>query len=105
VTLRIRFHELVDIDLLNAWSWYEDQGDGLGDRFLDAVAATVGRVSRWPDVGTPVLRDDSGRIIERKIPTTGFPYSVRYRVLGDRLVVMAVLHQRRHPDFGADRQV
>jgi hypothetical protein len=32
------------------------------------------------------------------------PYTVRYRLIDDRLVVMAVLHQQRHPDFGLDRE-
>jgi plasmid stabilization system protein ParE len=52
----------------------------------------------------PVLRDDNDEIIERKVPAGGFPYAVRYRILGDRLLVMAVLHQNRHPNFGDGRQ-
>jgi plasmid stabilization system protein ParE len=51
-----------------------------------------------------MLRDDNDGIIERKVPADGFPYSVRHRVRGDRLVVMAVLHQHRHPNFGTERQ-
>jgi plasmid stabilization system protein ParE len=104
VSLRVEYHELVDLDLSNAWHWYEDQEEGLGDRFLGAVHATVVRASRWPNVGKPVLRDDNDEIIERKVPADGFPYAVRYRILGERLLVMAVLHQSRHPDLGADRQ-
>ena len=73
-------------------------------RFLGAVYATVVRASRWPNTGEPVLRDDNDEIIERKVPADGFPYAVRYRILGDRLLVMAVLHQSRHPNFGDDRQ-
>jgi plasmid stabilization system protein ParE len=104
VSLRVEYHELVDLDLLNAWTWYEDQEDGLGDRFLGAIHATVGRASRLPNAGRPVLRNDNDEIIERKVPTDGFPYAVRYRIQGDRLLVMAVLHQSRHPDFGNNRQ-
>jgi len=104
VSLRIEYHDLVDVDLLDAWTWYEDQEVGLGDRFLVAVNATVVRASRWPNAGTPVLRDDRDEVIERRVPTNGFPYAVRYRVLAERLVVMAVLHQHRHPDHATDRQ-
>ncbi len=104
MSLRVEYHELVDLDLSNAWHWYEDQEEGLGDRFLGAVHATVVRASRWPNAGKPVLRDDNDEIIERKVPADGFPYAVRYRILGDRLLVMAVLHQSRHPNFGDDRQ-
>jgi plasmid stabilization system protein ParE len=70
VSLRIEYHELVDTDLEHAWTWYEDQEQGLGDRFLNAIHATVARASRWPNAGTPVLRDDDDEIIERKLPPT-----------------------------------
>jgi hypothetical protein len=89
VNLQIEFHDIADVDLFEAWSWYEDQQDGLGDGFLRSVEATVHRAARWPNGGEPVVRDDDGDIIERKTATNGFPYAVRYRVMGDRLVVMA----------------
>lgn len=54
--------------------------------------------------GPPFLRDDPYEVIERKLPVNGFPYAVRYRILDDRLLVMAVSHQHRHPDFGTDRE-
>lgn len=104
MSLRIEYHELVDNDLEHAWTWYEDQERGLGDRFLAAIHATVVRASRWPNAGAPVLRNDDDEVVERKLPTSGFPYAVRYRILDDRLIVMAVLHQHRHPDFGTDRK-
>jgi plasmid stabilization system protein ParE len=104
VSLCVEYHDLVDLDLSNAWTWYENQEDGLGDRFLGAIHATVVQASRWPNAGRPVLRDDNDEIVERKVPANDFPYAVRYRILGDRLLVMAVLHQSRHPNFGADRQ-
>lgn len=104
MSLRIEYHDLVDNDLEHAWTWYEEQERGLGDRFLDAIHATVVRASRWPNAGAPVLRNDDDEVVERKLPTSGFPYAVRYRILDDRLIVMAVLHQLRHPDFGTDRE-
>lgn len=104
MSLDVEYHDLVDLDLLEAWNWYEDQEVGLGDRLLDAVNATVLRASRWPSAGTPTLRDARDEIIERKVATRGFPYAVRYRVIARTLVVMAVTHQHRRPDFGADRQ-
>lgn len=103
MSLRIEYHELVDTDLEHAWTWYEGHERGLGDRFLDAIRTTVVRASRWPNAGTPALRDDDDEIIERKLPAHGFPYAVRYRIRDDRLIVMAVLHQHRRPDFAIDR--
>ena len=53
--------------------------------------------------GSPTIEVD-GEVIERRVSTTGFPYLARYRIIDDTILVMAFYHQRRHPDFGADRK-
>jgi plasmid stabilization system protein ParE len=54
---------------------------------------------------TRSIRDDRDEIVERKLPANDFPYAVPYRILDDdRLIVMAVLHQHRHPESRTDRQ-
>ena len=103
MSLPFTLHSLAELDVLGAWEWYEQQQPGLGDRFVVAVGAAIVRASRWPNAGTPAIHDDNGDVVERKVATTGFPYAVRYRVTAEQLVVMAVYHQRRRPDFGADR--
>jgi hypothetical protein len=50
-----------------------------------------------------VIHDDDGGVVERRVTTSGFPSAVRYRVIDRTLIIMAVYHQRRHPDFGVDR--
>lgn len=53
----------------------------------------------------PMSEYASSSITERKVTTKGFPYVIRYRVIDEFVVVMAVYHQRRRPDFGSDRSV
>ena len=103
MSLPFTLHSLAELDVLGAWEWYEHQQAGLGDRFVVAVGAAVVRAARWPDAGTPAIHDTNGDVLERRIATSSFPYAVRYRVTDGQLIVMAVYHQRRHPDFGADR--
>ena len=43
---RIEYYYLVNLDLLDAWTWYEKQEVGLGDRFPEAIHETVVRASR-----------------------------------------------------------
>lgn len=102
MSLPVDYHTLARSDLYAAWEWYEDRQTGLGDRFAVAVDATVSRASRWPTAGSPVRRDQHGDIVDRKLATPGFPYAVRYRVIDNTLVVMAVTHQHRRPRFGMD---
>ena len=103
MSLAFRLQPLAEVDVIDAWEWYEDQSAGLGDRFLSAVEAAIQRATRWPNAGTPALVDDNGGIVERKVAAHGFPFAVRYRVTADLLIVMAVYHQHRRPDFGRDR--
>ena len=103
MSLPFTLHPLAEADVLGAWEWYEQQQPGLGDRFVAAAGAAIVRACRWPNVGTPAIDDDNGDVLERKVATAGFPYAVRYRVTAGQLIVMAVYHQRRRPNFGADR--
>ena len=103
MSLPFTLHSLAELDVLGAWEWYEQQQPGLGDRFVVAVGAAIVRASRWPNAGTPAIHDDNGEVVERRVATAGFPYAVRYRVTDGQLVAMAVYHQHRRPDFGADR--
>jgi plasmid stabilization system protein ParE len=104
VSLSAAYHALARADLYVAWAWYEDQQSELGDRFAAAVDAAVQRIARWPKSGSPAVRDEDDEIIERRLATPGFPYAIRYRVVEGTLLVMAVAHQHRRPDFVADRQ-
>lgn len=103
MSLPFTLHPLAELDVLTAWEWYEQQRAGLGDRFVAAVGAAIARASRWPNIGTPTIRNADDDISERRMTTMGFPYAVRYRVADEQLVVMAVYHQRRRPDHGVDR--
>jgi plasmid stabilization system protein ParE len=58
----------------------------------------------WPNTFPPVLHNDNGDVIERRIAVVSFPYSVRYRIGDSRLVVLAVYHQRRRPGLASDRR-
>ncbi len=75
----------------DAYSWYEEQRTGLGEDFLNELLALEVRVvespSAWPHVHEAVRR-----CLMRR-----FPYGLYYRVLEDRIEVLAVYHGRRGP--------
>lgn len=104
MSLPYRLLTLAEDDIVGAWNWYEGQVPGLGERFVEAVRATIESIADWPGSGAPLTHDAEGTAVERRAATTGFPYTVRYRVIDGTVVVMAVHHQRRHPDLGAGRK-
>lgn len=40
----------------------------------------------------------------RKLLVRSFPYLVIYRALPEHVLVLAIAHQRRHPDFWLGRE-
>lgn len=58
---------------------------------------------RVADSGRPAIEGPDGQVVERRITTSGFPYAIRYRTIDEAIVVMAIYHQRRRPDFGTER--
>jgi toxin ParE1/3/4 len=97
--LRSVFHTLAARDVSLAQEHYRREAGALTAlRFLHAIDTVLQRLSKDPDLGTP-LRD--GRRVH---PLRVFPYSVVYRVEADRLKVLVVRHQHRRPGFGDRRQ-
>jgi len=78
-------------DLLAAQDWYEKQRSGLGEAFTSAVEAVVERIEERPETYV-VIRQGVHRAKLKR-----FPYVLYYRVLSDRVEVLAVLHGRRDP--------
>lgn len=91
MTLPLRVRRRAELDLDEAYAWYERRSEGLGGAFLVAVRECWSRVAAHPEAFTPV----SDRV--RRARMRRFPYSVFYVVREDFLDVLAVYHSRRRP--------
>jgi len=90
-------------DMREAAEWYEGRRAGLGDEFLDQIQAAFTAIERTPSGFSSVTPALPGREVRRFV-VTRFPYSVVYEVRSDEVVVLAVAHQRRRPDWWHSRQ-
>ena len=82
--------EAVD-DVTAARDWYEQQREGLGEEFVESVDFVLARLAATPEMHQVVFQD------ARRAKLRRFPYVVYYRVLSDRVEVLAVMHGRRDP--------
>ena len=80
-----------EADLSEVKQWYERQRQGLGLEFTLSVEEALERIRRLPHVHAELYKG------VRRAPTRRFPYGVYYRVVGDSVVVIAVMHSRRDP--------
>jgi len=85
----------------SAW-WFEGQRSGLGQRFFDAVDASVERISRFPQSGAlyPQVPPD---LEIRRVPVKRFPYHVVYLETAEAIRILAVAHDRRRPGYWLSR--
>ena len=66
--MRVRFLELAQYELDDAFLWYEEQMPGLGRDLLDEVDRSIHRVARWPLAGKEISTDVRRCLVKR------FPY-------------------------------
>lgn len=74
-----------------ARTWYEEQKPGLGGRFADAIDAAIRRIALTPSA-FPAVHGEIRRAVVRQ-----FPFGIYFRIHGRTVVVIAVIHGRRHP--------
>lgn len=80
-----------DADIDAALAWYAEKNLALAIRLAREIKHASARAAERPFAWTQI---EPGI---RRVLLTGFPYGVIYRVMGERIVVMAVTHQHREP--------
>lgn len=84
-------------DLRRAARFYEGEAAGLGVDFLVEIQRIFTLLEENPELGVPMRRG------ARKILARRFPYLIIYRTEAEHTLVLAIGHQRRHPDFWLQR--
>jgi len=102
VTLPIRLTSEAIDDLAHAVSWYEDRRKGLGAAFVAAVDRTLDSIAPWPRAGTSI-EDVRADLDARRMGVKRFPYYLAYVVRHEHVLVVAVAHERRRPQFWLGR--
>ncbi len=74
-------------------AYCEGEEPGLGERFIRSLGQARLRLEDYPAIGQHVERG------VHRLLVTGFPYAVYYRPEADRVLVVAIVHSSRHPDF------
>ena len=95
--MRVIFTELARQELDDAIRHYELDHAGLGRRFRADVKKAALRIGAYPKASSI----ERGDIRKRVLHT--FPYKLLYSVEADHIVVIAVAHQHRKPDYWVDR--
>jgi plasmid stabilization system protein ParE len=86
-------------DADEATRYYERRVPGLGARFRAEVESVCAAITRQP----LLWRERRGGY--RRVNIPGFPYYVAYVIRAERILVTAVAHGSRHPDYWKRREI
>jgi plasmid stabilization system protein ParE len=87
------FHPHVEKELEQIENYYDSISKELGDRFRDDIQITISRILKFPN-GWPATSPNV-----RRCMLSSFPYGIIYRVRPLEVRVLAVMHERREPDY------
>ena len=96
--MKVTFHRAVQSEVGEACDWYDERKPGLGDEFFQETERILGLIGANPQAFPPA---PFGR---RKAHLKRFPFAICYRVLPDRVRILSVHHDRRHPSYGSGRR-
>jgi hypothetical protein len=95
--LNIRFDVDAAAELAEAVAYYDGLLTGLGSEFAAEVRAGLRRIGEYPKAW-PVVDDDI-----RRYRLNRFPYGLVYMLHESEIVVLAVMHLHRQPDYWKER--
>jgi len=92
-----RFLSPAQRELAEATAYYEQASPGLGLEFLEEIERTIQRILNQPEAWTKVSTN------HRRCRTRRFPFGLIYFIEPDAVVIAAVMHLHRHPDYWKSR--
>ncbi len=95
--VRLSLHPAALAEFFNAVGFYETQTRGLGLRFYDEVTRVFELLAQNPDIA-PFFDAPYRRYVCRE-----FPFNVVYRIADGHVVILAIMHQPRHPGYWKTR--
>lgn len=89
MTQKILVRSPAEKDITEAIDWYEKQLPGLGTRFLDDLDMTIKSIVNNPQLYRKVYKNFRRALLNK------FPYGIYYLLESDRIIIMAIYHEKR----------
>ncbi len=95
--MEILFLETAQIELDETVEYYNLESVGLGDAFLLEVLNAIERIKHFPEAWHPFSNNT------RRCQLHRFPYGIIYQLMDTEILVVAVAHLHRKPNYWKDR--
>jgi len=81
-----------ELDISEAYVWYESRRVGLGEEFLSAVYSSMERIRRQPAIYARIHEEYRRALIRR------FPYAIFFEYAETAITIYAVFHTSQDPE-------
>lgn len=95
--MELVFAKFARAEMAEAKRYYEQQQRGLGMTFQYEAAVSARRILDQPLAWQVEVEPVRHFLFNR------FPYKMLYAIRGERIIVLAVAHQHRNPDYWIER--
>jgi len=95
--MRVIFTKLARQELEDAVRFYELEHTELGRKFKEEVRKAALRIAAYPE-GWSIARGNVRKCLLHK-----FPYKLLYAIDENHILIIAVAHQHRKPDYWFDK--
>ena len=101
----MRFVEEAQAEVVHERRWYVRRaGERVADRFMAALEKAQIRVEARPETYALYAAEDPRLDGVRKCQLAGYPHKLIYELVEDEIIVYAVMHERRHPNYWKPRR-
>lgn len=91
--MRVRLADGAKRDFNEGLRWYRKRSNQAADRFIEFTDSTIARILKAPARYRPL------RPNVRVIRCKDFPYRLIYQIIAGSLVIIAIAHDKRLPDY------
>ena len=93
----LSLHPEAELDLLDGVDWYAERNSDTAEAFQIAVERAGQMIRRAPHTWPSHTLGTQKHRVKR------FPYKIIYRIVDSKIQVLAVMHDRRRPQYWAHR--
>jgi mRNA-degrading endonuclease RelE of RelBE toxin-antitoxin system len=94
MSYKLEFHNAIAQEYNEAYEWYEERSEGLGERFIASVRQTMEKIGEHP-----LLFGKRSKKGFREARIKGFPYLIIYKIYARKKIIFinTIHHTSRHP--------
>jgi hypothetical protein len=95
--MNVIYHPEAEEEMIATVSYYENQADGLGIKFLDDLDQTVEEIVKCPETWITL-----GENLKRH-QFTHFPFAILYQIIDSKIRILAVMNLHKEPNYWKTR--